>query len=69
MNKYLKYTIYINLVVSILSIYMAFNFWTADRNKAYIFIFLAVATAFNFFFRRHYYKKFEERKRKENNQQ
>ncbi|WP_435623529.1 hypothetical protein [Flagellimonas sp.] len=63
MEKYLKYTIYINLVIAILSTYMAFNFWETDRNRAYIFIFLAVITAFMFFFRRHYYKKFEERKR------
>ncbi|MEM0933989.1 MAG: hypothetical protein AAGJ12_16065 [Bacteroidota bacterium] len=63
MEKYLKYTIYINLVISILSVYMAVSFWETDRNRAYIFVFLAVITAFMFFFRRHYYKKFEERKK------
>ncbi len=66
MNKFLKYTIYINLIVSILSVYMVFNFWQTDRTRAYIFIFLALATGFNFFFRRHYVRKFEERKRNEN---
>lgn len=63
MKGFLKYTIYINLIVSILSILMAFNFWNTDRNRAYIFIFLALVTGFNFFFRRHYQKKFEARKR------
>ena len=63
MKGFLKYTIYINLFVSILSIFMVFNFWIVDRNRAYIFIFLAVVTGFNFFFRRHYQKKFEARKR------
>jgi len=63
MKGFLKYTIYINLIVSILSIYMAFNFWEVDRNRAYIFIFLAIVTGFNFFFRRRYYKKFQERKK------
>ena len=62
MKKFLKYTIYINLIVSILSVFMAFNFWEVDRNRAYIFLFLAGVTGFNFFFRRHYYKKFQERK-------
>lgn len=62
MTKYLKFTIYINLIIAVLSVVMAFNFWHVQRNKAYLFIFLAVATAFNFFFRRHYHKKFEARK-------
>lgn len=66
MQKYVKYTIYINLVVAILSLIMAFRFWTLDRNRAYIFLFLAVITAFMFFFRWHYYKKFEERKKRDN---
>lgn len=63
MEKYLKYTIYINLVIAVLSVFMAFNLWEADRNKAYIFMFLAVITTFMFFFRRHYYKKFQNRKK------
>ena len=63
MNKYLKFTIYVNLVVAILSAFMAFNSWNSDRSRAYIFIFLAVITGFMFFFRRHYLKKFEQRKR------
>ncbi|AWX44007.1 hypothetical protein HME9304_01006 [Flagellimonas maritima] len=63
MGKYLKYTVYINLVIGILSAFMAFNLWGVDRNRAYIFIFLAVITIFMFFFRRHYYKKFEQRKK------
>lgn len=67
MRKFLKYTIYINLIVSILSVYMVFNFWNSDRNRAYVFIFLAVATGFNFFFRKHYYKKFEQRKQENQN--
>ncbi|GAB5475036.1 MAG: hypothetical protein Mars2KO_31350 [Maribacter sp.] len=63
MNKYLKYTIYVNLVVAVLSAIMAFNTWNTDRSRSYIFIFLAVITGFMFFFRRHYLKKFEQRKR------
>ena len=46
MKKFLKYTIYINLIVSILSVFIAFNFWEVDRNRAYIFLFLAVVTGF-----------------------
>lgn len=68
MKGFLKYTIYINLVVSILSVFMAVSNWQVDRNKAYIFILLALVTGFNFFFRRHYYKKFEQRKRENQNQ-
>lgn len=63
MNKYLKFTVYVNLVVAILSTFMAFNLWNTDRSRAYIFVFLAVITTFMFFFRRHYLKKFEQRKR------
>lgn len=59
----MKFTIYINLIISILSAFMAFNTWNTDRTRAYIFIFLAVITGFMFFFRRHYLKKFEARKR------
>ncbi|MEL6304128.1 MAG: hypothetical protein AAGD88_17410 [Bacteroidota bacterium] len=62
MEKYLKYTIYLNLIISVLSAFMAFNLWGVDRNKAYIFVFLAVITLAMFLFRRHYYKKFQERK-------
>nr|WP_299344001.1 hypothetical protein [Allomuricauda sp.] len=65
MGKYLKYTIYVNLIIAVLSTYMAINLWNVDRNRAYIFVFLAVITCFMFFFRRHYYKKFQERKKKE----
>jgi len=56
MEKYLKYTIYLNLIISALSAFMAFNLWGVDRNKAYIFVFLAVITLAMFLFRRHYYK-------------
>ncbi|WP_205783292.1 hypothetical protein [Flagellimonas allohymeniacidonis] len=63
MGKYMKYTIYVNLVICVLSAYMAYNLWDADRSRAYIFVFLAVITGFMFLFRRHYYKKFEERKK------
>lgn len=69
MKTYLKYTVYINLVVCVLSAYMAFNFWGPDRNRAYLFLFLAVVTGFNFFFKRHFQRKFEARKRDRNNQQ
>lgn len=61
--KYLKYSAYVNLVIALLSVFMAFNLWGTERNKAYIFIFLAVITTFMFFFRRHYQKKFERRQR------
>ena len=66
MKAFLKYTIYINLIVSVLSVYMALNFWETDRNRAYLFIFLAVVTGFNFFFRKRYFKKFEEQKKRKN---
>lgn len=67
MKRFLKYTIYINLIISILSVFMVFNLWGTDRNRAYIFIFLAIVTGFNFFFRRHYQKKFEARKSENQN--
>jgi len=67
MGKFLKYTIYVNLVIAILSIVMAYNLWNTDRNRAYIFVFLAVITGFMFFFRRFYFKKFEQRKRDNQN--
>jgi amino acid transporter len=63
MNKYLRFTVYLNLIIAVLSAFMAFNLWNADRSKAYIFVFLAVITTFMFFFRRHYLNKFEQRKR------
>ncbi len=63
MNKYLKFTVYINLIVAVLSAFMAFNLWGVDRSRAYIFIFLTVITTFMFFFRKHYLNKFEKRKR------
>ncbi len=67
MGKFLKYTIYVNLIIAILSTIMAFNLWDTDRNRAYIFIFLAAITGFMFFFRRFYFKKFEQRKRDNQN--
>ncbi|WP_273568149.1 hypothetical protein [Maribacter halichondriae] len=67
MGKFFKYTIYVNLIIAILSTIMAFNLWDTDRNRAYIFIFLAVITGFMFFFRRFYFKKFEQRKRDNQN--
>ncbi|MEX0274570.1 MAG: hypothetical protein AB3N16_09335 [Flavobacteriaceae bacterium] len=63
MGKYLKFTVYLNLIIAVLSAFMAFNLWGTDRNKAYLFVFLALVTAFMFFFRRHYLKKFQERKK------
>jgi len=67
MKGILKYTVYINLIVCILSIFMAFSKWSVDRSRAYLFLFLAAVTGFNFFFRRHYQKKFEARKRENDN--
>lgn len=67
MGKFIKYTIYLNLIIAILSTIMAFNLWGTDRNRAYIFIFLAVITAFMFFFRKFYFNKFEQRKRDNKN--
>ena len=67
MGKFMKYTIYLNLIVAILSAIMAFNLWNTDRNRAYIFVFLAIITGFMFFFRRSYFKKFEQRKRDNQN--
>jgi len=63
MNKYLKFTVYLNLIIAVLSAFMAVNVWSSDRTRAYIFIFLAIVTLSMFFFRRHYFKKFEQRKR------
>ncbi len=57
MGKFLKVTIYANLVIAVLSTIMAIRVWDTDRNRAYIFVFLAVITTFMFFFRRHYYNK------------
>ncbi len=67
MGKYLKFTIYLNLIIAVLSAIMAFNLWNSDRSRAYIFVFLAVITTFMFFFRRFYFKKFEQRKRDNQN--
>ena len=67
MKGFLKYTVYINLIVCVLSVFMVFSRWETDRSRAYIFIFLAVVTGFNFFFRRHYQKKFDARKRENEN--
>lgn len=68
MGKFLRFTIYVNLVIAVLSAFMAYNLWDTDRNRAYIFVFLAVITGFMFFFRRYYLKKFEQRKRDQDQQ-
>ncbi len=62
MGKFLNITIYLNLVIAILSTIMAIKVWDTDRERAYIFIFLAVITGFMFFFRRHYLKKHQQQK-------
>ncbi|WP_340199873.1 DUF6526 family protein [Ascidiimonas sp. W6] len=52
-------------VIAGISIYEVVTNWSADRNRAYIFIVFAVVSIFMFFFRRHYRKKFQQRKNQE----
>lgn len=62
MLKILKYTEYLYLIVSLISIYKIISLWEIDREGTYIFIFFAVVSAGMFLFRRNYRKKFEKHK-------
>ena len=63
MIKILRYTEFLYLGVFFFSLYRIFTDWNLDRQKAYLFVFFAIASIGMFLFRRKYRKKFEQRKR------
>lgn len=56
---------YAYIIMAVLSIYMAYEQWNIDRNKAYLFAFFTVVAIFMFFFKRNFRKKIEARKKNE----
>ena len=66
MIKILRFTEYLYLIVSLISMYKIGELWETDRQGTYIFIFFAVVSLGMFIFRRNYRKRFEKRKRDNN---
>lgn len=58
--KYFKVFSIAYLVIAVLSIIEVIRLWNVNRNKAYIFMFLAGGSIFLYFFKRYYYKKFQQ---------
>ena len=52
---------YVYLVMAAFSIYLVWENWTDNRNRAYLFAFFAVVAIFMFFFKRNFRRKMEER--------
>jgi len=66
MTKILRYTEYIYLVIAVLAAYETFSMWSANRERAYLFLFFTVVSLGMFMFRRTYRKRFEKRREQEN---
>ena len=49
------------LIIAAFFTYEAFNAWSEERTRAYLFLFFVAMTIFMFFFRRRFRKKMEER--------
>ncbi|MFM1879362.1 MAG: hypothetical protein RLZZ241_2228 [Bacteroidota bacterium] len=62
MIKILRYTEYLYLAITLISIYEISQLWELDRDRSYLFVFFAVVSASMFLFRRNYRKRFESRK-------
>ncbi|PVW17319.1 hypothetical protein [Marixanthomonas spongiae] len=52
---------YVYLVMAAFSIYLVWQNWADNRNRAYLFGFFAVVAIFMFFFKRNFRRKMEER--------
>lgn len=63
MMKFSKFFEIAYLAVAVFFIYEVFRIWDSERNRAYVFIFLAAIAIFMFFFRRHFRKKYGNRKK------
>ena len=48
-------------VIAVIASYEAFNLWSLNPNKAYLFLGFAVLSIFMALFRRHFRKKFDQR--------
>jgi len=63
--KLFKFFEILYLVVAVLSVVEVVAEWSANRNRAYMFLIFAIGAIFLFFFRRYYRKKFEARKKEQ----
>lgn len=61
MIKILRYTEYLYLAITLISIYEISQLWESDRDRSYLFVFFAVVSAGMFLFRRNYRKRFQSR--------
>ena len=56
---------YLYIVMAMMSVYVVITSWTADRNKAYLFIVFVIIAVLMFFFKRNFRKKIEGRNNQE----
>lgn len=63
LSKVYRFFEYAYLVIAIFFAFEAVNNWSAERNRAYLFIFFVVVAIFMFFFKRNFRKKMEEKKK------
>lgn len=62
MTKFLKISEIAYLVIGIISIFEVIMCWSAERDRAYVFLLFGVVSLGMFFFRRFYRKRIEKRK-------
>ena len=67
--NYLNITKYIYLVIGLLMTYMAITTWNDTTDKPWLYIMLAGASFFTFFFRSRFAKKFDQNKKNNNQDQ
>lgn len=63
MMKLSKFFEFAYLVAAAFFIFETVRMWNEERNRAYLFIFLAVIALFMFFFRRRFRHKYENRRK------
>lgn len=59
--KLLKFFQYVYLVFAVLLSFEAYANWSSNRQRAYLYIVLAILAVFMFFFRAKFRRKFEDR--------
>ena len=60
-NKIFQLFEYLYLAMAAFSTYLVITNWSADRNKAYLFVLFTIVAIFMFFFKRSFRKKMKQR--------
>ncbi|RMA66478.1 hypothetical protein [Ulvibacter antarcticus] len=63
-NNIYKLFEYAYLAMAAFSVYIVYENWSDNRNRAYLFAFFGVVAIFMFFFKRNFRRKMDERNKK-----